>query len=139
MAIKNVAACGTTFSGTGAVTLFTVTGSVIVRLWAVVGGTQLTSTSNDGTISIGTADSVAALLAAATINGSTNFIANSVWVDTTPATTCEAFAGANTNWAPVGNSTNIISTVATHGMTAGVIAFYCQWIPASVGATVVAA
>lgn len=115
------------------VNLFTVTGSVLCRVYGVVGATPLNSTAGTGTLAIGVTGNTGALIAATTANGTTNFVANAAWVDTTPTVTAEAMAAAT--WTVL--TGNIILTVATNNMTAGAIVVYCDWIPLTAGANVV--
>lgn len=129
--------CSATFT-VGAATLFTVTGNIRARVWAVF-TTAAASTLNNGTISIGSADSVAAFIAATTANG-TNFVTNSVWAgDTSPTVKAKVASNGSLNWVMVGNSTNIIATIATNAFTAGLCKFYCDYIPMDSSSTCVAA
>lgn len=113
-------------------TIFTVTGTVLARVFGVV-QTQLNSTAGTGTVAIGVAGATSAFIAATTANGTTNFVANAAWVDSTPTVTAEALAGSS-GWTLT--TGNIIATIATNDMTAGAITLYCQWIPVSAGARV---
>lgn len=115
------------------VTLWTVTGSVLCRVYGVVGATQFTSTAGTGTLSVGVAGAVAAFIPASTANGTTNFVANAAWVDATPTVTAEVIA--NAAWFV--STGNIILTVATNPMTAGAVVMYCDWIPLTATSTVV--
>ncbi len=115
------------------ITLYTVTGSILCRLRGVVGGTQLTSTAGTGTAAAGVATATTVLLPTTTANGTTNFVANAAWVDSTPAVLAEAEAAAT--WVLL--TGNIILTIATNNMTAGAVNLYLDWVPVSAGATVV--
>jgi hypothetical protein len=86
-------------------------------------------------LSVGTAEDVDGIIAASTIDN-TQFAATDVWVDSTPANDVEA---VSSNWFVVGGGADITVTRSADDITAGSITFYCQWIPISVGATVVAA
>lgn len=135
-AISNAAISLTT--GASPVTLFTVTGDVLARVYAVI-PTAITSTLNNGTLAIGVLGATAALLAATTADG-TNFPDNSVWAgDTSPTVACEALSAIALTWALMTNGADIIATIATNSMTAGAITFYCEYIPLSSGGAVVAA
>ncbi len=123
-------------TGHSPLTLFTVTGTVLARVFGVVGATPLTSTSNTGTAAVGVTGATGAFLAATTINGSTNFVASAAWVDTTPSVTAEALASSS-GWTLC--TGNIILTIATNSATAGAITLYCQWLPVSSDGLVVAA
>lgn len=120
-------------TGNSPVTLFTVTGSVLARVYGVVGATAFTSTGGTGTLAVGVASTTGVFLAASTVNGTTNFIASAAWVDTTPTVLAEVLASA----AWVVCTGNIILTVATNSMTAGAVVMYCDWIPLTSGASVV--
>lgn len=134
-ATKVISAAATSFTTAASpVTLFTVTGPVLARVFATI-ETGLTSTSSTGTIAIGVTGNTGAFIAATTADG-TNFPTGSVWAgDTSPTVKAEVFSGAALNWAPV-NNTNIIATIATNSMTAGAMTFYCQYILLSTTSTV---
>jgi hypothetical protein len=123
-------------TGHSPITLFTVTGLVMVRVFGKVGAVQLTSTGGTGTAAIGVAGATGALIAATTANGTTNFVAGAVWVDTTPAVLAEAMP-LNGGWFLC--NSNIILTIATNSFTAGDPTLYCQYIPVSTDGAVVAA
>lgn len=121
------------------ITLWTVTGTVLMRVHGSVGATQFTSTGGTGTLAIGFAGATTALIGTTTVNGTTNFIANAVWFDTTPTTTQKVWPVTAVNpgvWTEVSN-TNVILTIATNNMTAGAANLFCDWIPVSAGASVV--
>lgn len=123
-------------TGNSPVTLFTVTGAIMCRVFGVTGATALTSTGGTGTLAVGIPTSAGLFLATTTVNGTTNFVISSVWLDTTPTVLGEVLAGNALTWTLVNNS--IISLViATNSMTAGAMSVYCQWVPVSAGATVV--
>jgi hypothetical protein len=136
IAIKAHAALGTSHTtGLSPVTDFTVTGDVMVRVVGVVGATPITSTGGTGTLSVGTAEIVTAILGTTTADG-TQFAATDVWVDTSPANDAERMTE---DWVIIGGGADIVTTIATNSMTAGTLTLYCFWIPLSAGATVVAA
>lgn len=118
-------------------TLFTVTGTVLARVFGVVGATAFTSTNDDGTLAIGIVAATGLFIPATTVNnaGGTLAIGN-IWQDATPTLKGEVLAATPLAWATVVN-TPIILTIATNSMTAGAITLYCQWVPLSAGATVV--
>jgi len=126
IATKVITAAATSLTtGLSPVTLFTVQGLVLARVFAAV-PTAITSTGGTGTIAVGVTGNTGALLAATTADG-TNFPTGSVWAgDTSPTVKAEVFSAAALNWAPVYN-TNIIATIATNSMTAGAITFYCEY------------
>ena len=115
--------------------LFTITGLVRFR---VVGRTTtaITSTGGTGTLAITNTAAVTSMIAATTANGTTNFILNSVWVDTTPAVVTDPVVAANDlGW--YSGTTTIILGIATNNMTAGGMDIVCEWTPLSAGSTVV--
>lgn|SRR3990167_6665018 len=121
-------------TGNSPITLWTVTGTIrILNVYGKVGATAFTSTAGTGTLAIGIAASTGQFLAATTANGTTNFIANATWIDTTPALTSEILPTA----VHTIHSGNIILTIATNSMTAGAVNLYIDWVPVSAGATVV--
>ncbi len=121
-------------TGNSPITLYTVTGTILCRLYGVVGATAVTSTGATGTLSAGVAGNVAVLIPTTTANG-TNFVANTAWVDTAPTVTAKIL-GATMNPFTVVTG-NIILTIATNSMTAGAVALYLDWLPVTAGATVV--
>ncbi len=120
---------------TGTVTLFTVTGKVLMQIMAVV-STAITSTGNTGTIEIGVSGATAAMLPQTIANG-TNFPTGAVWTDTSPTLKAESLGDAYS--AVFEADANVIATIATNNVTAGGIIIYARWVPISAGATVVSA
>lgn len=114
---------------------FTVTGDVKVRVWGVVGATAITSTSGTTTLSVGTTEAPASIIAASTIDNS-NFNATDVWVDATAIVDSESNADY---WNIIGGGADISLTRSVDDITAGTLTLYCEWVPLSAGATVVAA
>lgn len=121
-------------TGNSPVTLFTVTGTVLCRVYGVVGATQFTSTLNTGTLALGVTGATGALIAATTADGSVNFVANAAWMDSTPTVTAEVLASIPHGWVLL--TGNIILTIAVNSMTAGAVVLYCDWIPVTAGASV---
>lgn len=114
-------------TGNSPITLFTVTGSILARLYGVVGATQLTSTGGTGTLAIGVSGNTAVLLAQTTVNGTTNFIASASWVDNAPTVTAKILSATENPFTLV--TANIILTIATNSMTAGAMDLYLDWMP----------
>lgn len=133
-------ATGSMASGFGTtdspVAMFTVTGEVAVRGWGIV-TTNLSSTSNTGTISLGTADSTAALIPAATADG-TELQAGDVWFDSTSGTDAGALPDDG-SWVILADGANIVMTIGTNDITGGAIDVFCEWAPISADGNVVAA
>ena len=118
----------------GTITVFTVTGDVLMKVGASV-DVAVTSASNNGTLELGVAGNTAALLIQ-DVADSTAFAIGDSWT---------LITAANTNGAQmadeglvIGNGVDVILTIATNAMTAGDIDFYALWQPLSAGASVVA-
>jgi hypothetical protein len=124
VATKAITYSALTTGATGATTLFTVTGPVAVRVWAVVSGTDLTGS---GTLEAGISGNTASLLAQV---AATALDVGEIWVDSGPATV-EALPALQ-----ILNGTNIIQTIATDTVTAGTLTYYCAWFPLSNAASV---
>lgn len=139
VATKIIAAAGTSFTtALSPVTLFNVTGDVLAKVFATV-QTGLASTSSTGTLAIGVTGATGAFLAAATMNG-TNFPTGAAWAgDTSPTLKAEVLSGSSLNYVLVAGGADIIATIATNSATAGAITFYCQYLPLSPDAAVIAA
>lgn len=116
--------------------LFTVTGAVRVR---VLGVCLTDCTGGGSTDEVGITGATAIFMPITTMTG---LDAGHIWINNaTPATYFiigEAEAAAD-NW-PIYmlNGNDIIMTTKTANTTAGVVDFYCQWIPLSDNASVVA-
>jgi len=133
-AVYLTSAAGTDWTtGNSPVTLFTVTGDVKVRIHGVVGATAVTSTSNDGTLEVGTTEDINAILTQVIANG-TLLAATDVWTDSTPNFDVE---GISPTWYAIGGGADIILTIATNSMTAGIVSMYCEWLPVSSNGNVV--
>lgn len=120
-------------TGNSPITLFTVTGTVLMRVFGVVTN-ALTSTGTNGTIALGVTASTGGFIAATTADG-TNFPTGAVWVDTSPTVRAEALPATSGFF--LNNGGNVLATIATNSMTAGGLIIYCQWLPVTPGATVV--
>lgn len=108
-------------------TVFTVTGDVLVSVW----GECKTNIAGAGTMEMGIAGNTAALIAQ--IADATDLDAGENWVDATPETV-SALPGTFI----LNNGADIILTIGTADLTAGVVDFYCVWRPLSSGSSVVA-
>lgn len=124
---KAITYVASTTGAVGPTTLFTVTGTVAVRVFAVVSGTDLTGS---GTIEVGISGNTASLLAQV---NATALDVGEIWTDNTPATVKSLPAQA------IVSDANIIQTIATNTVTAGTLTYYCLWFPISSNASVVAA
>ena len=118
------------FDGTGdPFTIFEVEGTVAMKVLAVC-STALEGAS--ATISVGTALTPAGLIASTT---ATNLIANEIWHDATPDASIELTSVLTEKIV----SQDVIGSIATANITAGVVTFYCYWRPLTDGASVTAA
>lgn len=128
----NLTAATAWTTGNSPQTLFTVTGNVLMQVYAVV-TTGITSTGATGTLSVGVTGNTACLLPLTTMDG-TNFPTGAVWTDTSPTLKAESLGDAYA--AVLVANTNVIVTIATNSVTAGGIIVYCRWVPISAGAMV---
>ncbi len=101
-------------------TVFTVTGSVLVQVFAEC-SVDVTGT---GTAELGVTGNTAALLAQTT---GTAIDAGEVWTTSTPATGTAALPGAFI----ITNGLDILLTIGTSTLTAGTVTFTCLWRPLS--------
>lgn len=117
-----------TIGATGADTLFTVTGTVALRIFAVCSEDLAGATA---TIEVGISGNTAALIAQTT---ATDIDSGEVWKDNAPA----AVEGLPSEFILTGG-TDIIETIATAAITDGTLTYYCLWVPISDDGNVVAA
>lgn len=122
-------AAGTT-GAASAKTIFTVTGLVRVRIFAVCTGT-LTS-GGAATIQVGTTITGAGLIAQIT---ATNLATGEIWNDATPDASVELETVSPVKLV----SQNIIETIGTTTVTGGTIKYTVLWQPVSDDGNVVAA
>jgi len=107
----------------GTVSLFTVTGSVIAKVYAICS----TNVAGAGaTLEVGVTGSTAAIIAQTT---GTDIDANEIWHDATPDAGIEASSVATEN--VIANGLDIFMTVGTANATGGVLKFICLWKPLS--------
>lgn len=116
LAITYVA--GTT-GAVGATTLWTVTGTIAVRVFAVCGAVDLTGS---GTLEVGIAGNTAAIIAQ---TAATAIDAGEIWYGTNPPT-----VGVMPSTLIL-SGTNIIQTIGTNTVTAGTLTYYAIWNPIS--------
>lgn len=129
IATKSITYAAGTTGAVGASTLFTVTGDVVVRLFAKC-TSDLTS-GGAATIEAGISGNTAALIAQTTATG---IDSGEIWLDT-GAATVEALPAQQI----LVGGTDIIQTIATDTLTGGVLTYYCLWAPLSEDGNVVAA
>lgn len=116
---KAITYAAATTGATGATTLFTVTGTVAVKIFAIASGVDLTGS---GTIEVGISGNTAALIAQ---TAATAIDVGEFWYDGTPVTV-GVMPGQF-----ILSGTNIIQTIATNTVTAGTLTYYCLWSPIS--------
>lgn len=110
-------------------TIFTVTGDVLV--W--VAGMVKTTLVGAATLEIGVTNNTAILIAQ--VADATTLAVNELWHDAT-SVLAEGFTPQVHG---IGGGLDIIGTVGTADITAGVIDFYCFWRPLSSDGAIVAA
>lgn len=112
-------------------TIFTVTGTVRMKIIGVCS----TSLVGAATLEVGITGKTAGLLAQ--VADATTIDAGQIWHDATVDSGIELFSVMLDNI--VANGANVIGTVGTANITAGVIKFLCLWEPLSEDGNVVAA
>ena len=115
----------------GAVPLFDITGQV--QVISIVGFCTTELTSTTGTLALGVTGSTTLFIGATT---ATTIDANEFWVSTKPTATAIALPTAVQNFLI---NADIIGTVATADVTAGVMEFCVYWRPISDDGALVAA
>jgi hypothetical protein len=112
----------------GPVPIFTLTGQVLVK--RITGYTLTNCAGATATISLGVTGSTALFIGATTATGMLTTAA--WWVSTTPTATAIALPAGVQNFLI---EANIIGTVATAAITAGVVRIDVEYIPLSAGAS----
>lgn len=120
---KDITFVAATTGAVGVTTLFTITGTVALNVWAFC----TTNLSGTGTIEVGVSSSTACL---ANQQNATAIDNHEVWHDSVLAIGGQ-IAG---HWHVVNE--DVIQTIATNTVTGGVLTYYCGWIPLTEGATV---
>jgi hypothetical protein len=117
------------FNGTGnPATLFTVTGDVLCSVFAQC---SVNLVGDTATVEVGVANNTAALIPQTT---GTDIDAGEVWLTIAPGVGVMALPSGSLF---VNTGANIIQTVGTANITAGVITYYCIWRPLSTNGSVV--
>jgi hypothetical protein len=129
VASKAITYVTATTGATGATTLFTVTGTVVVRVFGVCGLTLVGA----ATLEIGISGATAVILAQ--IADATTLATDEIYTDATPTTKVEAIPGQLL----IGAGQDIIQTIGATPITAGQLTYYCLWFPISADGNVVAA
>ncbi len=114
--------------------LFTVSGTAYVRIFGVV-TESLTEGNGDEVMEAGVAGATAALIAQ--LADPNTLVAGDIFCN--PSTSTAVPAGFPGDFAVVTGIDIDLKVTGTTGITNGAITFYCEWIPISAGATVVAA
>lgn len=115
------------YDGTGnPSTIFTVTGTVLMRLYALC---TVDFAGAMATLEIGTAKNTAGIIAQAT---ATDIDINELWHDASPDASVEL---ATVVPEKIVNE-DVIATVGTANITAGTLKFICEWRPISKNAKV---
>jgi hypothetical protein len=118
------------FDGSGnPATLFTVTGTVFCKIFAVV---EVLPVGATATLAVGTTITAGGLIASTT---ATLLAVGEIWHDATP----DASVEATTVVAEKIVNQDIKQVAGTANITAGRLKYICLWRPASNGATLVAA
>jgi len=107
-------------------TLFTVTGNVLVQVFGICD----TSLVGAGTFEVGVAGNTAGIIAQ--IADAEDLDDGDIYVDATPGVGTEALPGKFI----INDGADIILTIGTADITAGVVDFYCLWRPLSSGSSV---
>lgn len=128
IASKAITFVATTTGAVDTTDLFTVTGTVALRIFGVC--TTLLDSDGASTIEVGIAGSTAGLIAQTT---ATDIDAEEIWIDNAPAK-IETIPSLS-----ILNDQTIIQTIATETIKAGVLTYYCSWTPVSSDGNCVAA
>jgi hypothetical protein len=124
---KAITYAALTTGAVGTTTLFTVTGVVAVRVFAVTAAVDLTGA---GTLEVGIAGNTPGIIAQ---TAATAIDAGEIWYGTNPPTVGVMPATL------ILADTNIIQTIGSATVTAGTLTFYCIWTPITSDATVTVA
>ena len=116
----------TTTGATGAHTLFTVTGNVLLSVFGICD----TSLTGAATLEVGVTGNTAAILAQ--IANATTLDDGDVYVDADTAVGVAAIPSMKV----VNDGLDVIMTIGSTAVTAGVVDFYCTWRPLSAGSSV---
>ena len=133
-AIKTITFTGGAGLGAvGNVPLFTVTGSV--RILSILPRCTTDLAGATATLALGVTSNTALFIAATT---ATDIDAGEIWVDTAPDANGVALPAALKDIA-INDDDEIVGTVAVAAITGGVLEIVVEYVPASSGASVVAA
>lgn len=135
LAVHTTAAMSSDYDDADHPTVFTITGTVLARCWATC-TTKVVSAGHTGTLELGCTDDLDIFMGTTTI-GDGALDAGDVWTNAT--LTGDSGPMGDDGAYVVCNGTLIECDVNTNNMSAGVLVFYCQWIPLTAGAQVLAA
>ncbi len=127
VATKTITYVTANTGATGSTTLFTVTGTVQVQVFAVC---SVDLTGAAATLEVGITANTAAVIAQTL---GTTIDTGEIWYGAAPPTVGVLPASL------ILSGTNILQLIGTHTVDAGVLQYFCIWTPLSQGATVVAA
>lgn len=133
-AVKRITFAGGTTNGIGdhdgtgdPFTIFTVTGDVLIDVVGIV----KTTLEGAATLEVGVVGATAAIIAQ--VADATTLAVNEMWIDAT-SSLAEAYTPTIHG---IGGGLDVIGTVGTDNITAGVIDFYAFWRPLSSDGNVV--
>ena len=130
--LKQIAFTGAAGLGEiGIVALFTVTGAVRIKLYAICTETLVGA----ATLECGTPGSTAGIIAQ--ITNATQLLIGEIWVDATPTTVLEP--DSQVPDIIIGDGADIILTVGAANITDGTIVFVAEWNPLTADGALVAA
>ena len=129
IARKAITYVAATTGAIATVDLFTVTGSVIARTFAIC--TTALESGGASTIEVGVTGATAIIIALTT---STSIIANEIWLDNSPTVIVDALPA----YQIIPNGLDIKQKITDATITAGLLTYYCIWEPLSSGANVAA-
>lgn len=121
---KSITYVAATTGAVGTTNLFTITGTVALRIFGVCS----VNLTGSGTLEVGIAGTTAGLIAQTT---GTDIDKDTIWVDNAPAK-IETLPSLS-----ILTDQTIIQTIGTGTITAGTITYYCCWTPVSSSASVV--
>ena len=121
---KSITYVAATTGAVGTTNLFTITGTVALRIFGVCS----VNLTGSGTLEVGIAGTTAGLIAQTT---GTDIDADKIWIDNAPAK-IETLPSLS-----ILTNQTIIQTIGTGTITAGTITYYCCWTPVSSSASVV--
>jgi hypothetical protein len=115
--------------------IFTVTGDVMVRVIGVC-ETSVTDAAGASRLQVGVTGATTALLAQIT---GPDLVAGEIWHDATPTTEIEKIDISGSHTAVITGGQDIVMEISGAAVTAGLINFYCYFMPLSADGDVVAA